>query len=98
MANLLATSSSSVFDIRRSPSKCASRNGSTVRLLFLWRIKCEVHVGIGGFILAEVEKNWHPASVRRRRCAHDDGRTARNLSNEVGKANPRRKRRERWNC
>src|SRR5271170_118199 len=98
MANLLASFCSNVFHTHRSPPNCASRKTSVFHHLLLWRVECEVHVGIGGFVLAEVEKKWHPAPVRRRWRAHDDRRTARNLAHEVWKTNPRRKGRERWNC
>jgi hypothetical protein len=68
------------------------------RELWARRVAYQVEVSGGGFVLAEVDINGHMAPVIRWRRAHDDGRTAGNFSDEPGEADPRRKRRERWNC
>src|SRR6202049_4141864 len=57
--------------------------------LWVRRVENQVLVGCGGFVLTEIGKDGHPASVRHWGRAHDDGGPAGNFSDELREVHAR---------
>src|SRR4030081_1368005 len=70
---------------------------STKTTLWLRRVENQVPVDCGGFVLGQVDKDGHLASVRRWWRTYGDGSAVGNFPDEVGEVHSRRKGRERWN-
>src|ERR1700686_4749652 len=65
----------------------------------LWarRVENQILVSRGRLVLAQVNKDGHPASIRHWGRAHDDGGTVGNFSDELREVHSRREGGERWN-